>query len=388
MLRCMLLTILSASAAFQASAAERPFCSDCAATRAFFRKHCDYVLAHKNNHKVIFIGGYYGRTLVAGYKIFHDRRYLDAAVAYADKLLALQSPRGYWGTGYHDIYLADTGSALGLFIALYNDVGKDRRQKYVDAVTKYVTAIEKDGLINPSGALGTGWRATADGTITGPYRDEYTISSALTGGEIFTWMYYRTGNTHYRDVAYRALRWIFSTMRQDGKIPYVLAGEGASPAKAGDPKNDQELWQRWPYDTSAYVGEGLLSFALYAKSPKQVSELETDVRPHIEWLLRTQNADGTWAVKGSGDQKRSPGVVDLLIWYYTSVKRDPRIAEAVRKFDAFLLVPGQARTFGLLSADPDNTGAGTTNEDVATSLAGRAIADILRPGIDSNWQAK
>lgn len=381
MFRFVTLVMLSAS-----MMAGSRYCDDCGATREFFRKHCDYVLAHKQDHKTIFIGGYYARTLIAGYRIFGDRRYLNAAVTYGDRLLTLQSGRGYWPTGYGNIYLADTGSALGLFIALYNDVDAERRQRYLNAVQKYVTAIEEDGLINPSGALGTGWRATKEGAITAPYRDEYTISSALTGGEIFTWIYTKTGKTHYREVAYRALRWIFTTMRQDGKIPYVLAGEGSSLAKTGDLKNDAVLWERWPYDTSAYVGEGLLSFDLYSNQATWRSELDADVTPHIEWLLRTQNPDGSWAVKNSSDQKRSPGVVNLLIWYDSHVKHDPRIVDAVRKFDRFLLTPGQAKAFGLLSADGGDNGApATEGGDVVTSLTGRALADILQPGVDSKW---
>ncbi len=371
--------VIVLAAGLQAKTESR-YCDDCSATRAFFRKHCDYVLAHRQDHKTIFIGGYYARTLVAGYRIFGDRSYLEAAIAYGDKLLALQSPRGYWPTGYGNIYLADTGSALGLFIALYNDVDAERRHKYFSAMDRYATAIEADGLINQSGALGTGWRATPDGHITAPYRDEYTISSALTGGEIFTWMYSKTGKTHYRDIAYHALRWIFTTMRQDGKIPYVLAGEGSALAKTGDPKNDSVLWERWPYDTSAYVGEGLLSFDLYSNQPAQRTELDADVAPHIEWLLRTQNPDGSWAVKNSSDQKRSPGVVDLLIWYDSHVKHDERIVAAVRKFDRFLLTPGQAQAFGLLSADSGNGGAsGSEGAEVVTALSGRAVADILSP---------
>jgi hypothetical protein len=176
--------MLAALAPFRA-VAESSYCSDCNATRGFFRRHCDYVLAYKGNHKTIFIGGYYARTLAAGYRIFGERRYLDAAIAYGDRLLELQSPRGYWPTGYGDIYLADTGSALGLFITLYNDVDQERQQKYFNAVKKYVTAIESDGLINPSGALGTGWRATVDGKIKAPYRDEYTISSGAHGRRNF-----------------------------------------------------------------------------------------------------------------------------------------------------------------------------------------------------------
>ncbi len=88
------------------------FSSDSKATREYFRGYCDYVAAEKTNCEVIFIGGYYMRNLVSGYRIFGERRYLEAAISYADGLLDKQSERGYWLTGYgKSVYLADTSSA-------------------------------------------------------------------------------------------------------------------------------------------------------------------------------------------------------------------------------------------------------------------------------------
>ena len=108
--------------------------------------------------------------------------------------------------------------------------------------------------------------------------------------------------------------------------------------------------------------------------------------PHIAWLLRTQNPDGSWAVKNSSDQKRSPGVVNLLIWYDSHVRHDAGIMEAVRKFAQLLLTPGQAKAFGLLSAEGGDGGAkASEGADVVTALTGRALADILSPGVDSRW---
>src|ERR1035437_3388434 len=86
-------------------AAESPFCNDCRVTRQFLRGLCDYIVAEKSDFsadtksaRTIFTNGYYMRTLVAGYRIFDERRYLDTAIRYADLLLQKQSERGYWGT--------------------------------------------------------------------------------------------------------------------------------------------------------------------------------------------------------------------------------------------------------------------------------------------------
>ena len=181
--------------------AESPFCSDpgCKATRQTFQQLCDYIVANKSSGpsvvrqgktiSAIFIAGYYMRTLVAGYEILGDRRYLDTAIAYGDTLLKEQMPSGYWATGYGPVYFADTGSALGLFIVLYKHVDRERQKQYRDAVQRYVNSLQKDGMILPNGALGVGWGHTEDGKLNDPIPDKYTISSALTGGEIYTWMY-------------------------------------------------------------------------------------------------------------------------------------------------------------------------------------------------------
>lgn len=364
-----------------------PLCSDCAATRLAFRRLCDYIVTEKADFPAIFVGGYYMRALVAGSEIFGERRYLQTAEAYADKLLAKQSPKGYWATGYGNIYLADTGSALGLLAVLYKHVPPEKQREYFQSVERYAKAVEADGLIHPSGAFGVGFHAKLDGTITGLYPDEYTISSALSGGEIFTWLYSQTKNDHYREIAHKALEWVLGTMRADGAIPYVLAGQGADLRQHDDPKNDYNLWQKNVYQASSYVGEGIVAFDEHCGVRAWRDEVRKQIRPQIEFVLRTQNADGTWAQADSNDQKRTPGIVDLLIWYYDEVHKDPRVLAAVRKFDRVLAVPAKAKEFGLLSAGNPDVGGSPRHlrNDVLTCLAGRAMADILSPGIDAEW---
>jgi hypothetical protein len=351
-------------------------------TRVIFGSLCEFNLRYLGRLDALFVGGYAMRTLVAGYEVFDDRRYLDAAIDYADHILTLQDERGYWTTGYsRHIYLADTGSALGLLIDLYPHVDTDRQARYLEATERYVSAIEADSLVLPSGAIGTGWRALPDQVELVPYRDPYTISSALTGGEIFTWMYHRTGEDRYRTVAANAMAWILSTMREDGVIPYVLAGEGSDLAHAGAPAVDHVLWEKWRYDTSAYVGEGLVAFDLFSDDDTRRDSIRDGFRPHIEFLIRSQNADGSWAVPGSDDQKRSPGVVNLLVWYHQNVEADPRVARAVCRFADFLADAEAVREFGLM-----NAGAAPTHENsIVTALTGRALADIVRPGVTTRW---
>jgi hypothetical protein len=88
----------------------------------------------------------------------------------------------------------------------------------------------------------------------------------------------------------------------------------------------------------------------------------------------------------SWDRTRSPGIVNYLIWYYEHVHRDPRIAKAIQRFDAFIVIPENGKSYGLLS-DGADYGARDKAEafNTVTSLTGRALADILAPGVDAKW---
>ncbi len=367
---------------------EEQLSSNYDATKIFYKNLCDFIVKEKANFPTAFVAGYYMRTLVVGYKMFGDERYLKTAINYADLLLTKQTENGYWWSGYGTIYLADTGSAIALFISLYKYVDKEHQDKYFKSIKKFVDAIERDDLITPSGAIGVGLY-TKDGKITGAWKDEYTISSSLTGAQIFTWMYYKTKKDKYRVIAYNALKWILSTMNNDGIIPYVIKGLGYDLNKKDDADNNYNLWFRWNYDTSTYVGEGLIVFDKYCNNPEWKAEIREKIKPHIEFLLRTQNIDGSWALPNCPDQKRSPGVINFLIWYYTNVNKDVRIIEAIHRYNDFLLNPEYAKAYGILSVG-GNTGLNdmTTSmslNDALTSIAGRAVGDILLPGEDANW---
>lgn len=383
--------------------AASPFCYDagCKETRRNFKELCDYIVANKASGPqltrhgkpttAIFIGGYYMRALVAGYEIFGDQRYLHTAVAYGDDLLKQQMPSGYWASGYGPVYFADTGSALSLLIVLYKHVDRQHQARYMDSVQRYVDSLQKDHMIHANGSLGVGWEYVVDGKLTQPIPDDYTTSSALTGGEIFTWMYHMTGEEKYRRWAYDALRWVLGTMRQDGVIPYVLAAYGASLTRKGDPHNDFLVWDELRYLNADYVGEGIMSFDLHCDQAEWKSELRRMVKPNVEWLLATQNPAGNWSApnqeegcRATFDISRTPGIANYLIWYYEQVEHDPRILSAVRRFDQFLLSPEKGKAFGLLTRTPLVTPA-CNNQDTVTALTGYALGDILVPGISSRW---
>lgn len=101
-----------------------------------------------------------------------------------------------------------------------------------------------------------------EGIKAEPYKDEYTISSVLTGGEVFSYVHDQAHEERNRRVAYHASSWVLSAVRGDGVIASILKGKGADPEKRSDPTNDFDLWDGYGYCTSGYVREGLISFEL------------------------------------------------------------------------------------------------------------------------------
>lgn len=357
-----------------------PVCGDDLDSRQAFQVLCEF--SHRELHSLrqVFIGGYAMRTLVAGATLLDEPRYRETAIAWADSLLAWQTPSGRWTTGYsRHVYLADAASALGLLFVLHPLVEPDRRARYEAATARYVAAAEEADLIHESGAWGVGWSATEAGFA--PFPDPYTISSSLAGAMVSSWLFTRTGDERHRERAGRALRWILGTMREDGVIPYVLARDGADLEKADDPDHHRMLYDDWRYDTSAYVGEGIIAFDRHAATDAWRDEIRAAIRPHVEFLLRTQNPDGSWGVPGSEDQKRSPGVANLLTWWLIDVEDDARVRQALCRFEAFLGQREKARAFGIVPAGA----TGVQDHLIVTALSGRALAALLAPGIDTRW---
>ena len=337
----------------------------------------EWMMAHEQ--KAIFVEGYNERTLLGLHEITGERRYLDHVRKYVHKLLGLQDPAGFWGTGYKTVYFADTGSALGLFINFYKFATPDERKRIDTALGRYFDLLLVKGdstgkpFVHDDGSLGVGFTSYKDGKAQGDLNKPYTISTALTGAEIFAAWYYMKGDERYKGMAMKACDWILGTMVGE-KVPDPWAAPGQIPYYIDDwnpgRKDRHWIWRRWPYDTSAYAGEGFIAAWVYIGDDAFRKRLGTRVRPHIEWLLRTQNPDGSWAKKGSGDQLRSHGVVNLLLWYHHNIRRDPRIADALRRY-VVLLLDGKRSAYLKV---PGN--------GIATSLAGRALVEIVRPGVD------
>jgi len=77
------------------------------------------------------------------------------------------------------------------------------------------------------------------------------------------------------------------------------------------------------------------------------------------------------------ERKRSPGIVNLLTWWHREIEADPRISHVVKRFLEFGLSTGETE-LGVMNTSPQEA-------DTATGFVGRALADLLKPGVDYDW---
>jgi hypothetical protein len=126
----------------------------------------------------IFINGNLARVLLASYRLVPEaEQYLDISLRWCDKFCTLQNPittahglqGGWWDTGYNDLFLADTGTAVVTLVMCYQMAGSNvsRAATYSETLRRYTTFVT-DGCVTapangtygkgcPQPGSGSGW---------------------------------------------------------------------------------------------------------------------------------------------------------------------------------------------------------------------------------------
>jgi len=311
---------------------------------------------------------------------------LEAAGKGADKLLDRQHDYGFWGTGYGSVYLADTGSALGLLVNYYQFATPQQRRRIDAALARYREMVAGKGdaqgrsFLNDDGSVGIGFRGFKDGRPIGSWHKPYSIATALTGAEVFAALYYMHGKEADKEIAVKASDWLLGTIVDNGAFPYIVDDWDPGRKKA---------YTDMLYATSAYVDEGLTAAYTYLDDAALKERIAKGMARHVEWLLKTQNPDGNWGEPRTLDSTRGHGVVNALVSYHENIRRDPRIAAAVRRYYLLLLDEDRKSYAEVASPKLSEWPWKVPGEYVSTSLAGRALAEIIKPGVDCyRWKDK
>ena len=346
---------------------------------------CEHTLERPGTSIKLFIEGYFMRSLVAGHEVLRGlpsvaelgaapvaskplastpsggARLLDTqqgltrAITFADWMLGGQDANGYWPLGYKAVYVADMAAVTGLFAALAPHVEASRVQRYEAAAARFSAALERDGMFLPSGACGVGWPETRAPHDSLGVRQPYLVSTALAGIELQAWLYARTGGDRYRQRALAALDYTLSQLGSDGSFPVVESGPAAEGA----------------YVAAAYVQEGWMAADIFLRDDAVRGTLRQALKKHVDWLVRTQNPDGTWGKRDeAGEWARTPPIVNFLIWYDRRCESRPEVRAAVRRGSVTLADPDAWRDLGLARQGK--------NEEVMRALAGRALAALAK----------
>jgi len=338
----------------------------------------------------IFLNGNLARVLLTSYRVFGDESFREEGLRWCDTLAANQtaiatskgSAAGYWDTGYKDLYLADTGTAV-VALALGWHLAADsppRRAAYELALRRFALFCYEGCQTAPAGgaygegcppAEGNGWVRADGGVGDGYYKkalnlEAYTISTANAGAAFFAHLANvpaagpGVAPAALAAAAEGAVAWLTSTILPDGSIPYIIS----------PPNNGSNVFQ-----AISYSAEGFVSVDAMFPSPPTRAAL-AKLNATVAYLVATQNADGSWGIRDSGDGERSPRALTLLQWWLSSFEPPASawratVSATMDRYVAYVMA---------------NWGEYGINADtLTTGFVGLAFADLYCGGAGLGW---
>ncbi|HOF38450.1 MAG TPA: hypothetical protein PLD73_00125 [Candidatus Hydrogenedentes bacterium] len=352
--------------------------------RAYFDDLCAWIMGldvgsnqlkgTSDTAESIFINGNFARVLMASYRITGNEAHRDEALRWCDTFCGIQQrtqtskgdDAGFWpDIGLRgNIYFGDAGTAAHALASIYPAAGPERQDVWRDAMERMARFVIDGCAEDPQeqGRDATSSWVIREGSDAGAlgcgyYRgklsvEPYTIATATTGGAFFSELYGITKNPQYRGVAAGAVAWLLTTRKDDGEIPYTLAGNNLD---------------TWPLDTMSYCTEAFVAADLLLEDEALRQSMRRQLEASVQWMINGQNPDGSWGELRSEDQQRSPRALTLLTWAYPWTAQHDAVARAVNAYCAFLLNPENSAAYGI-------------KELVRTSgFVGLAVADLLQP---------
>lgn len=324
------------------------------AARQALRDLCDFfVQAAQADGKlshVYFIDSRGARTLLAGFEVFGDPRYRDAALRWARVMIAEQRPDGGYRMGYgitsrgEECYVADGGEiALGMArVAAYAD--PKARAAILESLRAYMSY--RDSFRVEGGGIGVGWCLSDYGKrpivplptptrVLAPELNTYTITCTL------------------------GAAWAYETFRDDPALRSAAVADWAW------------LMPRCAALSGAAAESGLLAHLL-APTPALREEYAAYLRSaFIEKLGPKENP---WWISGGGRAS-----LDLFAasYCYANLGQDPRLlVQMARATSAMTARQSPYSIYRLL-------GRADLNHDewLYLCFGGLGLAEMVEPGV-------
>ncbi|MGB9772470.1 MAG: hypothetical protein ACPL4I_00395 [Bacteroidota bacterium] len=197
---------------------------------AQFLRLCDLEVANLKNEESkdpFFIDSYGVRALCAAYDMTGNKKYLDAARSWSERMVRFQEkmiPAGAYYMNYGrkpgeakgDWYVADCSSiAMGVLATAVRCNGAEQK-RFLNSVRRFASLV-MENYIRPSGGVTDGLWPEFDG--------EWWCSSALFGSLAFL-LYKNTGEERYLNVALGVVDWLNKLDLSNVQQPLPLSRQG------------------------------------------------------------------------------------------------------------------------------------------------------------------
>lgn len=352
----------------------------------------DYEPGRKGANFYWYTSAYPIRTLLAGYEILGDKKYLDIVFRIMDALVAEQLPNGAWQQIFRDrptseltpeeiqdIYehewmnLADIGSiatALGMSCQ-YAD--SPRRLHYVDALKRFCDDWAGKWQ-QPSGGF-------SNAMESGVKRVKEYSTATATEMAAFTSLYAQTGEKKYLAVAEKAAHFMADNWNPDGRpIWYNHAG-----TKEGLIQPQPSLY----FGEAFYHIDGL--FTVFHHTKDRV--LRDKIRQCYDWYIHGERGvlallgqQSWWPLQDAWNNSKTAGI-PLAFLNYQRMTADPAVERFVSLAKRFLCTPQFSQRLGIMVSDATVSWGGHSLQGwaacsiSATGFAGLSIAEMIKPGV-------
>ena len=363
---------------------------------------CDWLIDHRGPG--VFLGDLgYGkpmwytsaypiRTLLAGYEIFGEQRYLRACEYLLDVFVAEQLSCGGWRqhmTGQPAqnmseqeqekilstmwVNLSDIGSMAGSLGVACRYVSADRKQRYLSALRHFCENWAGQ-FQQPDGGFSNGIEGGARQTA---------IYSPATGIEAanFAILYSVTGEPRYLSAAEKAVIFLLDDWKSDGS---TISRE---PIWGRTGPGCEVLVSCTDFGYVFYHNEGLL----YTYHQTSSESLRKSIRHvweqmYVPALLRALGTNVWWPLQDIWNNAKSAATPLVLLTLAKEGNKE--ILEAIQRLRCFLSNPEHARLIGVMASEPvlpwggrdSHQGWGGCSRE-ASGFAGMTLAEMVRPGI-------
>ncbi len=318
-----------------------------------FKQLCDWLCERQKDGRfsgISFQDQRAVRGLLAGYKIFGEKKYLEASIEWGEVMMAEQRDDGGYRMGYgvkedgqEACYVADGGESCIGMITLYSyaeGAFKARLRKSVENYMRY-----RAGFRNEDGGIGIGW-TFKDHLVKPPVR---------------------------KDKVFREKRHLPFT------IGCTLASASAYAAITKD-DNDIDLavkdTRRFMKEVTSMVGGASVESLCWAHHYLKDQSLRAEIEAYMKkrWLPYITKPTRKWWLEGGG---RKVLGLDSLAYYYSSAEKDHKVQATIVR--ATKAICGRSLPAGLeaLMAKPSLT----RSEWRYLCFAAVSLGDVVRPNV-------